>query len=1631
MRGGKGTKDTYPPETRHRCRDRPGCRQNSGRAGQIRGGIYFTMADKTRKTRRGADSRRVIIQSNVGRKKGKETSERLTGVMASIEPFTYLTEYRTIVCKTCRFGCVAQEAATHLKRHHDTIDVGERNRIAQAVKAIPSVLQRQADLVDFQFPAPTSELVPFIAPPQMDGIKCKSCPFVARQRQRIQEHCRRAHGWENPERRGRVARHRKQPPDVPWVTGIRCQRFFPTRIASGWFEVARSDRRNGEVHGPAPDEDPVERVKRLHREQVTRFKAKAVGKVQVGDDKTEPNGWLERTGWAKHLKELDVDMLRRAADPIRDDEAVLQRMWEILERVLDQSQATAEPKKVGSAALFEAQRKDVQVKPRRPFDNRLEDDTWARYKEVWRKLLSVWWRMEQVPDDERPPYRLTKRQGDLFDAFEEAVVESEGQHITTRRVSEKTLERMCLDVIIASLDHQLKQSDYDNVIISGLAVLGVRDDGGWVSALDYTPIYSAVIKTARMMVVYQSYWEREDEIAELVTQGFEDDEARERAEGMFSKVRARVQRFMTTTSGNPAAQPTPMDWIFETRSYGLHIRYNTPTSGSIDWKGEQITHRGVRFTMSGLSEMLHTLVDETRDLLAELACVESEGVDRLPRIEWRKMEDDHSEDRVGYSFLTDERNEWLGKGEGWVLGRIEESRSRSVAWFPTGGSPKPYREEAIRRYGRAVEQFRERLWMLVHMTSGQPGRSTEISGIRFVNTANGGVRNILAHDGMMCFVTSYHKGFRSTGQAKVIHRYMPREVGELLVWYLWLILPFWQQVQGIVKEADVCSPFLWADEIVGRDDAETAGGRAEPPEAEPAEMRTSTSATMESMGEDAEASQAGDGFEGWIQERKWTLDRVRRIMQRHGERLLGNPLNVSAWRHIAIAIANRYLGQSFSTGEGEGEEDDGVEDNPVDLQAGHGTHVAGMVYARLLQQGAFGTASRREQFRGVSQRWHRLLGFGADDAAGSHAGAKRGREPIDQEREEVRWRRFARLQRVDVRGELTMMMGATAEFRGQQEVVIRAVMKGESPIVQVAGTGGGKSMTFMLPAFCAAEGTTIVIVPLVSLREDLYERCARSEIESHVWKARQVNRAASIVFVTPESAVTKGFRDFVNRLQSQQRLDRVVVDECHVLLDGDREFRPQLSELGSVLRDWGVQRVFLTATLAPADEESFFKVAGIEAGRVRMFRSRTTRKNVAYRVETVRAKKGAEQEKTEDEKVCGVVRSWLNRHESGRAIVYAGTIERVERLADALKCERYHSKVDTAEGKATRLRVWLRGGTLVVATNALGLGVDVPDVRLVVHAGMPRRMRDYAQESGRAGRDGCRSQAVVVCGPGGGSGENRKSKTVGPEEAVGEFTGGKWCRRVVLDRAMDGRLDRSGCEEGEEECDVCATRRWEETIGEEMRIKEEEKKDEEEGRRIFSQQVRRERYEQWSARELKMQEAEEADRFRRRVEEWAKGCPYCRVWGNEEHDHDFEECGRQEDEGWIRANGRAKDLQREVFDKKRMERFSGCFGCGMPQAICRAWKEEDGDEGRYVRVCEVECQRMGLLTRGFATVWTRWPEEADRALEEVVERSGSWRESGEEELYRWLGSRVKWGGFETSRFCQVVNEFWGIAESSR
>jgi superfamily II DNA helicase RecQ len=1342
---------------------------------------------------------------------------------------------------------------------------------------------------------------------------------------------------------------------------VYCQRFFIRRAASGWFRVGSG----GETASPdntSQTEAAIERVQELFKEEAAKEAHETRMIIQVGDDRLESNGWLEFVGWATHLQGLSVTKLYSTRQDIREEETALQSAWKVMEYVLDQAQATATAAKVGKAALFEVARTALEVKPNRPFDNRLEEDTWKRYKDVFRQLLYIVYRVDDMADDEKPPFIFTTAQGDLWDRFIEAMSDERGQQSDKPSQEDHDL---CLTMIISWFDHILKGDAYRNVLVSSLAVIGIREDGGWESVLNYTPIYSAVIKVARMLVLYQSYCEREVQVLQH-SQTMDADDAYDEAESVFRILRGKMARFMVRVHGGPDAEPTPLDWIFEARAYGMNIRYNTPGSGSIEWVDDRVSYQTIRFRVPQLAEMLHTLVHEAEKLLGVLTLNATGTVDGLPEIRWEQFEDDQRHDITGYSFIQDQRNTWLQAGDGWVFKQLVQSASLQKTWISTsaGDTEHPLQESAIHKYTDTLLQFRERVFLLMHMLS-MPARATEIGGVRMWNTANGGLRNIFCHRGMLFFVTTYHKNLRISGRSKVIYRYLPRAVGSLLVWYMWLVLPFWRKVQGIIgQRGDGPSAFLWADEVIKR-----AAGDAD-------------GSTLTAAPEP---------------ESVWSADYMRRILQRHSERCIGAKLTISSWRHIAIATANRYLNEAFrvegdAAGMEDGEDGDDIDgsasDHMLDIQAGHGSHIAGMVYARELQQPTFGTAQQQMKFQRISQRWHRFLGFDMQEGGWAAAGGiKRRLDTAELAREGGRYQRFHRLQQVSVHGQLQAMLGPDAAFRGQQEKVIRTIIAGMSPVVYITGTGGGKSLTFMLPAYCSPEGVTVVIVPLVALRTDMYERCQEAGISTHIWQSQGPSRIASLVFVTPESAITKGFQDFIRRLQARQLLDRVVMDECHVVLDGVGRFRPALAALGGILQSWGVQLVFLTATLPPGEEKIFFHRVQIARHQAHVYRGPTRRKNIAYSVVGLERQQSGRSSGKEDGdgEVAGldqtrrIVAQWKAQAKPGRMIIYAQTIAEVEGIGAALGCEMFHSKIGTQEAKVVQLQRWKKQGKLIVATNALGMGIDVPDVRVVLHIGLPRQLRDYVQESGRAGRDGQASQAVLISPR-----DMKEGRGLGRAEQKGvdismlAFTQGSSCRRLLLDEVMDGS-GPGPCEAGEAACDVCARARQATGLG---------RDDGEEGGIISTRVLFRQQQQQgvrgiWLSAERVRKGAGEVEHFRRQLAEWMDRCFLCG-----EKNHKVSVCGSLESEQGVSLGEWIKSVKKEYFQGKKMERFSGCFRCGLPQEICGRWRFIGGEGEQFQEVEGQECLYPEFITEGYTAGLQFIPGQATTIIGELLEADG-------------------------------------------
>lgn len=247
--------------------------------------------------------------------------------MESIEPFVYLQRYRLVVCRVCQYAVVAKETLTHLRERHRGISTGQRQQIAAAITACPGVIQDQDGLAGFHFPPPTISYIPELAPPETDGLKCRKCPYIAKQPQRIQKHCRVYHGWINEHKSGRPGLKRKREtastPEgssaLSWRENVVCQRFFRSRKASGWFEVGRkslpiwaSKMYAPEAHEPSPTppitsrpkkraatkavKQHVEAVLERHEQYIRAQNQPRVYTMGLGEDSlaaTSP--WLERT----------------------------------------------------------------------------------------------------------------------------------------------------------------------------------------------------------------------------------------------------------------------------------------------------------------------------------------------------------------------------------------------------------------------------------------------------------------------------------------------------------------------------------------------------------------------------------------------------------------------------------------------------------------------------------------------------------------------------------------------------------------------------------------------------------------------------------------------------------------------------------------------------------------------------------------------------------------------------------------------------------------------------------------------------------------------------------------------------------------------------------------------------------------------------------------------------------------------------------------------------------------------------------------------------------------------------------------------------------------------------------------
>lgn len=380
-----------------------------------------------------------------------------------------------------------------------------------------------------------------------------------------------------------------------------------------------------------------------------------------------------------------------------------------------------------------------------------------------------------------------------------------------------------------------------------------------------------------------------------------------------------------------------------------------------------------------------------------------------------------------------------------------------------------------------------------------------------------------------------------------------------------------------------------------------------------------------------------------------------------------------------------------------------------------------------------------------------------------------------------------------------------SEFRQPQQEVIERVISGED-VFLVMPTGGGKSLCYQIPAL-QRDGVAVVVSPLIALMKDQVDGLLANGVRAACLnssllpaEAGEVSRqlesgTLDLLYVAPERLL---MADFLARLATL-KIALFAIDEAHCISQWGHDFRPEYTQLGRLRQLFpDVPLVAMTATADPETRQDILGQLGIAGATV--FVAGFDRPNITYTV-------------IPKQKPLLQLGSFLNGRRDEAGIIYALSRKRVEQVAERLRqagfsAAAYHAGLPDDERRRVQDAFRTDDIRIVVATVAFGMGIDKPNVRFVVHYDMPKSVESYYQETGRAGRDGLASEALLLFGMGDvmtarsliENSDNAERVRIELQKlnAMAQYAEGLTCRRrALLSYFGEQRHDDCG------NCDIC------------------------------------------------------------------------------------------------------------------------------------------------------------------------------------------------------------------------------------
>ncbi len=885
--------------------------------------------------------------------------------------------------------------------------------------------------------------------------------------------------------------------------------------------------------------------------------------------------------------------------------------------------------------------------------------------------------------------------------------ESEQESIRLRQHTVSLKKAICrLSIHLTTFNYD--RDPFQAPIVAYCAFCTLTSENAWIAAQDYSPFLSGMIHCMQLWLLNHCL----EEYCQMQA-------AFEASSSIQNYVQQECNRFLVNISPCPIAELSY--WRLLSRTASNDIVHHPVTTLNDDCT--VINHLHIELRLQDWRSALKQLLEKATDIL-ESSLLFDQG--EAPRFPVEVLKDNPGDRWPARCFLDDPRND-LHAVQDWLFHRLQVAPELRAQFFkpnaqisdePSVLEPRPV---AISDYLHANQLFLRLLAPLIYMGSGLPPRRKELAGISWCNQET--ARNVYLYHGFVAITTGYHKSQWRIG-TRPVARFLPQAVGELLVRYLIYVPPFVRFLNHrMQRQNDRSSLFCKADSV-------------------------------------------------------WSADRLGDCIKRQTRAMLGFTISTRQWRHIAIALDRRTLlgvgcrtyeisttwGQKVTKADASDSDLDIHDDHPFDdlnaapearihhLQAAYTTGTNTAVYGNDLSLHSGLTDSLLAAFFKVSQQWHQLTNLPTVSASSAKRRRSGSENPGQSSKRAITGSSLVVRRTVwnwpALEKGLQQLFGPDAQVRNQlQRDALSLVARSRPETLVVMPTGSGKTILYVVPTLLPGAKVTVVIVPLVALKQDLLRRCAEWGLEPLCYSRTtcdegRLHAVPSLVFVDVDSAVTQSFRAFLQRLQKTGRLDRIILEEAHLLLTASH-YREQLGLLG-VLRNIGSPFVFMTATLPPSAEMELKDL--LHFTQLEVLRAESDRPNLQYRIQLLpnrpRDCSRADTLVAEAVTICKQdARHWLaeagSRPMTARGICFVRTKALGSRIQSQLGCHFYHADLDHLRRDQV-ITAWSQGvdSPILVATAALSAGLDYPSICLILHVDAPGGLVDYAQETGRAGRDG-------------------------------------------------------------------------------------------------------------------------------------------------------------------------------------------------------------------------------------------------------------------------------------------------------